>query len=336
VDVSEQLAQLVDQVVDVGEPKYTRVEVAEKAGMKPEVAHRFWRASGFPEVGDEVVMFSEADIEILAGIRNLLDSGIADMDIALEITRAIGLTSSRLAAAEIAVLRERTSRPTVTEEGVDPEAATEAVELARAALPFLQDALIYLWRRHLSANAKRALMSATQDQPLKVTGFIDMTGFSRESRDLDASSLESLIDRFEQVTFDVVAGYGGRIVKLIGDEVMFVADDVLTGAAIALELVEQLEREPDVPPVRGGLSFGPVVEIQGDVFGQTVNTASRLADAAKPGTIVVSESFKDALGDAEHLSLRRIRRITMLKGIGRVKAYALRPAEEGAEDQVVP
>jgi adenylate cyclase len=327
VDVTEQLADLVDQVVDIGERRYTRVDVAEKAGMEPEIAHRFWRAAGFPEVDDAVVMFSDADIEVLRGIRNLLESGIADMDIALEITRAIGQTSSRLAAAEISVLRERVSKPTVTEEGVDPEGATEAVALARSALPFLQDALVYLWRRHLSASAKRVLVSASQDQPVRCVGFVDMTGFSRESQALDASELERLVDRFEQVAFDVVAQHGGRVVKLIGDEVMFVTDEPRSAARIALALIEQLEDEPDVPRVRGGLSCGPVVEIQGDVYGQTVNLASRLTNVAKPGTVIVSEDLSQAL-DEDHaeFSFRRIRRITVLKGVGKVKAYALRGA----------
>jgi adenylate cyclase len=324
MDVTEQLADLVDQVVDVGERRYTRLDVAEKAGMEPEIAHRFWRAAGFPEVDDAEVMFSDADVEVLRGIKALLESQIADMDIALEITRAIGQTSSRLAAAEISVLRERVSKPAVTDEGIDPEGATEAVELARSALPFLEGALVYLWRRHLSASAKRALVSASRDQPIRCVGFVDMTGFSRESQALDAAELERLVDRFEQVAFDVVALNGGRVVKLIGDEVMFVADDPHAVARIALELVEQLEDEPDVPRVRGGLSFGPVVEIQGDLFGQTVNLASRLTDAAKPGTIVASESLKDALQDVDDFTLRRIRRITVLKGVGKVKAYVLR------------
>lgn len=329
--VTQQLADLVDQVVDVGDPRYTRNDVAAKAGMEPEVAHRFWRAAGFPEVDDSEVMFSDADVEVLTGIRNLLESGIVDMDVALEITRTIGQTSSRLAAAEISVLRERVTSPPVTEEGLDPAAATEAVEFARSALPFLQQALVYLWRRHLSASAKRVLMSASLDEPVRCVGFVDMTGFSRESQTLDAAELERLINRFEQAAFDVVGRHGGRVVKLIGDEVMFVTDDAAQSAEIALGLLEEFEDEPDVPRVRGGLSFGPVVDIQGDVFGQTVNLASRLTDVAKPGTIVVSEAFTEALGETDRVSFRRIRRITMLKGVGKVKAYALRRAEGETE-----
>ena len=333
MDVSREISSLVDQVVDVGEARYTRLDVARKAGVEPETAHRFWRAAGFPEADDDEVMFGENDVEVLKGIRKLLESGIVDMDIALEITRAIGQTSSRLAAAEVSVLRDRVSRPAVTEQGVDAEAASEAAELAHSTLPFLQDAMLYLWRRHLSVSAKRALMAATVDQPVRCVGFVDMTEFSRESQELDAAELGRLINRFEQVAFDVVAQHGGRVVKLIGDEVMFVVDDAPAGADIALGLVDELEDEPEVPRVRGGLSFGPVVDIQGDVFGQTVNLASRLTNVAKPGTIVTSESFSEALGESDRFALRRIRRITFLKGVGKVKAYALRPSGgESADD----
>ncbi len=80
--------------------------------------------------------------------------------------------------------------------------------------------------------------------------------------------------------------------------------------------------------MRGGLSHGPVVEIQGDVFGQTVNLASRLTEVARPGTVIVSEPFKEALENSDDLVLRRIRRIAMLKGVGRVKAYVLRSADD--------
>ena len=297
--------------------------------MEPENAHRFWRAAGFPEVDDDAVMFSDADVEVLSGIKHLLETGVADMDIALEITRAVGQTSSRLAAAEISVLRERVSTPVIRDGGIDPDGASESLALASSALPFLENALVYRWRRHLSASAKSALLTASQDEPVRSVGFIDMTRFSIASRSMDAGELATLINRFESVAFDVVAEFGGRVVKLIGDEVLFAADDPRAASSIALKLVETLEEDATLPRVRGGLSHGPVVEIQGDVFGQTVNLASRLTEVARPGTVVVSEDFKDALEGADGLELRRIRRIAMLKGVGKVKAYALR-ARDGA------
>ena len=328
MDVRQELAHLVDQAIDIGEPQYTRVEVASKAGMEQESAHRFWRAAGFPEVDDDAVMFSDADVEVLSGIKHLLDTGIADMDIALEITRAVGQTSSRLAAAEISVLRERVSKPVIKDGGIDPDGASESLALASSALPFLENALVYLWRRHLSASAKRALLTASQDEPIRSVGFIDMTRFSAASQSMDAADLATLINRFESAAFDVVAEYGGRVVKLIGDEVLFAVDDPHAAADIALKLVETLEEDPQLPRVRGGLSHGPVVEIQGDVFGQTVNLASRLTEVAKPGTVIVSESFKEALGEENGLDLKRIRRIAVLKGVGKVKAYVLRGRDE--------
>ena len=337
MDVGRELADLVDQAVDIGEPRLTRVQVAEKAGFDEETAHRFWRAAGFPEVGDEVVMFSDADVRTLEGIKKLLDTGLIDVTVALEVTRAIGQTASRLAAAEIAVLRDRVSRPPVTEEGIDPEGAEEALHLAGVALPFLENALVYLWRRHLSASAKQALVMASVDQPLRSVGFVDMTRFSVASQSMGAEELTRMINRFETAAFDTVAEFGGRVVKLIGDEVLFATDGPKAAAKIALELVDRLEEDPEVPRVRAGLSHGPVVEIQGDVFGETVNLASRLTEVAKSGSVVVSESFRDALEDPADLVTRRIRSVTTLKGVGKVKAYVLRRAsKEESVDQVVP
>jgi adenylate cyclase len=164
-----------------------------------------------------------------------------------------------------------------------------------------------------------------------------MTRFSVASQTLSAVELTKMINRFESTAFDTVAEFGGRVVKLIGDEVLFATDGPRAAADIALQLVDRLEEDPDMPRVRGGLSHGPVVEIQGDVFGETVNLASRLTEVAKSGSVLASESFKEALQGADDLEVRRIKRITMLKGVGRVRAYVLRRLDEQeTRDQVVP
>jgi class 3 adenylate cyclase len=93
------------------------------------------------------------------------------------------------------------------------------------------------------------------------------------------------------LVWDQVNVAGGRVVKLIGDEAMFMVEDPLAACALASAMVE---RSPH--PVRVGLACGPAVALHGDYYGPTVNLAARLVTAASPSTVVVSGEVKDAVG----------------------------------------
>src|SRR5690606_31323908 len=108
--------------------------------------------------------------------------------------------------------------------------------------------------------------------------------------------------RFEAGARDIIATCGGRVVKTIGDAILFVADDAETGAEVALELAEATGAElgtahPNEPeiPVRVGFVWGRVLSRFGDVFGPAVNLASRLTDQAEPTTVLVDKPTADIL-----------------------------------------
>ena len=84
---------------------------------------------------------------------------------------------------------------------------------------------------------------------------------------------------------------GGRVVKMIGDEVMFAVDDGAFAADIAIALVEALVRDPDLPGVRVGLASGPTLSWEGDLYGPTVNLASRLVNIARPNSVHISDEL---------------------------------------------
>ncbi|MDQ3987375.1 MAG: adenylate/guanylate cyclase domain-containing protein [Actinomycetota bacterium] len=315
---------LVDSILKVGPARYSREEVAKKAGVTLDFAQKFWRAVGFPQVGEGVLMFTDEDVQAIRGVYLALEEGLTDEQVALEIARATGQSASRLADAQVGALQETVPRPPVTEEGVDTRAATELMGYAQKVLPVLERSLVYLWRRHLAAATKRVILSPSVDEPTRAVGFADMADFSTLSQQMDQDELAALVSRFEALSFDTVSEFGGRVVKLIGDEVMFVTDDVIAAASIALSLVERAERDELLPSLKAGLAYGPVVDLEGDVFGATVNLASRSTGFARPGTVVVSEGFVDNLPDRESLELSRIRRPVHLKGLGRAKLYALK------------
>ena len=127
--------------------------------------------------------------------------------------------------------------------------------------------------------------------------------------------------------------HGGRVVKLIGDEVLFVVDDLDRAITAGLELIDRLSEFEEMPPVHCGVAFGPTITVGGDVFGPTVNLASRLTKVARPGSIAVPRKGNESLLDRDDLDVRKVRRTYDLKGIGRTSILAVRTLSDVAADQ---
>jgi adenylate cyclase len=154
-------------------------------------------------------------------------------------------------------------------------------------------------------------------------GFADLVSFTRVSRELDEQGLAELVENFESRASDVVATHGARLVKTLGDEVLFTAPTPETAAHIALELIDQLRDEGR--EVRVGLSYGPVLPTMGDVFGTTVNLAARLTTMAHPCTVLVDQGVAGAVEGSPGLVAQRIRR-RPVRGLGMIQPYVLRRA----------
>ena len=112
---------------------------------------------------------------------------------------------------------------------------------------------------------------------------------------------------------------------MIGDEVMFAVDEGVVAAEIGLALVDAHVRDPELPDVRIGLASGPALAWEGDLFGPTVNLASRLVNYARPRAVLVSEQLGEQLKDNPQFVLRHLRP-ARLQGIGRVGMWVLRRA----------
>jgi len=105
--------------------------------------------------------------------------------------------------------------------------------------------------------------------------------------------LTAVLVQFDEATSTAVLAGGGQIVKMIGDEAMFVTQDPASACRIALRLTSTFG-QGSLPPVRVGLAAGEVVSVFGDVYGPVVNLAARLVGAAQPSTVLVSESVAQA------------------------------------------
>jgi adenylate cyclase len=152
------------------------------------------------------------------------------------------------------------------------------------------------------------------DDPSTITlavGFADLLGFTSLTRERTVSEVSESIAELEGLAFDTTATFGGRVVKLIGDEIMFVAPTPVLGCEIALTLLEKTSGHPVLPPLRASLAVGTVVPYQGDYYGPAVNLASRLADVARGGELLVTSDVaaqldvgRYAAGPSHLLSLK--------------------------------
>lgn len=306
----------------MGERRYTRLDVAERAGVPIERAERLWRALGFAGVPDDEVVFTDNDVAALQTIANLVRLGVVDESAEVALSRSLGQTLARLAEWQTAVVRD-----VVAEPDMPLKAQPGMVSAAEALLPIMERLQSHVWRRHLVAAAGRilALPPDSGASATVVVGFADIVSFTKLSRDIDDAGLAELLERFEGTASAVIAEGRGRVIKTLGDEVMFVADTPHAGADIALGLVERIHAAADLPELRTGLAYGPVLHRLGDVYGPVVNVAARLTSLARPGTVLVDRELASALADQSRYALRKLRRVSV-RGYRRLEPWALRVA----------
>jgi adenylate cyclase len=195
--------------------------------------------------------------------------------------------------------------------------------------PFEQ-LLIYVWRRHLAAAVSRveALGGGLDeiDGDLRTTqmtvGFADIVGFTELSNELPHQRIGDLVELFESRCSDVVASQGGRVIKTMGDAVLFVNDDPIRAYDTAEGVIAVVGRDSRMPDVRVGLASGSVVMRLGDVFGPPVNLASRLTAVARRNRVIVDQSTADLL-PSDQFETRRLP-ARPVRGFGLLEPVAVR------------
>jgi len=317
---------IVDHLV-VPEPAiYTQAEMDARSGLGEE-ARRFWRALGFPDPDPDECVFSQMDLEMLQLVDAMLRLELIDRDTALQVARVIGSSMARVAQSQIDAIEARVDSDSRER---DEELAVQRMSML---LPTIPRVLEYSWRRHLQSAARRSMVRdamAEGGQQITTVGFADLVGFTALSLQLDDHQLAHVVDRFEVTAYDLLAAHGGRVVKMIGDEVMFEFDDPAAAVALALELANAYHEDDSVSDVRVGLARGPVLRREGDLYGPTVNLASRIVGIAYAGAVVTSGEIRELLADDERFAWKTLR-TRYLKGLGRVQLHAVRRADDVTE-----
>jgi len=310
-----------------GEACYDRQEAAARADVPPAWVSRFWRALGFADHPADEAIFTDADVDALALIAGFVQLGRCSFDEALQMTRVLASSMVRIADSHLHALVAR-PRPAVTDELT---ALTSAAGLnAHARL------LEHVWRRHLHAAALRVLAAGGPGKGApRAIGFGDLVGFTALSQQLDERELSEVVNRFETVAFDEVTQRRGRVVKMIGDEVMFVNDDPGAAVDTGLALAEAYARDDVTPDVRVGVAYGPLLAREGDFFGPCVNLASRAVNIALPGTVLVSEELQAHLAGDRRFQFRPLQ-VRHLKDIGPVQPWVARRPQGAITSSTVP
>src|SRR5262245_44037791 len=316
-------------IVSLEEPRYDLAEVAALSGVDPEEIASYWRALGFPDPRSGEKLFTDTDIEMLSAVVSYIAEGTLEPDLALQMARVIGASLDKVATAQVDAMQVRKDASDDGEAPAFPIAPQSSAEL----LSLMPKVIELVWRRQLAAAARGRMRRAAASEygtASVVVGFADLVGFTAKTQQLDEVELAEVVGRFEDAAYNVVNAHGGRVVKMIGDEVMFLHDDPREAAALALELAEHFRDDPNLSDLRVGLARGPVLERDGDVYGHVVNLANRIVSVAYPATVVVSEDVAEALRDDDTFVLRSIRS-HYLRDIGRVALWTLRRSADQSE-----
>lgn len=292
----------LSKAMDLAPPSLTVDQVSERKGLSPSWVKQYWRALGFADVADDEVVFTDEDADLMFSMYELVETGAVSKEAALSLVRAQGHGMDRLVLWQVEAL----VADAINKHGIDDTSARLVVlDRFQDLYEDLADQLIYTWRRQLGAllgRIDRELAVSRHSVPsvdvlplARAIGFIDMVNFTGKVRNMSPDELRELIGAFETQARGVVAKYGARVVKTVGDAVLFVADDLPTGARVALEIVEVMGEFEIL--MRGSVVWGRVLSRSGDVFGPTVNLASRLGDEAAPGEILTDADSADLLKD---------------------------------------
>jgi class 3 adenylate cyclase len=277
-------------------------EAAARIGISEEKLLRVTRAAGFAEPGPDDRVISEQ----LAGLaaRMAAAEGVFGEDAVLQLLRVMGSAVARIADAMVSAFLVNVEPTARNEDPVGLGVARANAEAA-ALVPTAIAALEVLLRQHIIAARRTILGDAVEsgyETQHMCVGFVDLVGSTALAQRLSTRELGAVLTEFEHVAADTVTATGGRVVKLIGDEVLYTAADEASACTIALSLTSAFADHPTVPPVRAGVASGEVLLRDGDVFGPVVNLAARAVKLAASGEVIAPTTVATAAGiEAEAL-----------------------------------
>jgi adenylate cyclase len=272
-------------------------DVSEATGIELQLLQRLQRAIGLPVDDPDEAVLLRADGEAAACAKFFLDLGF-DPDDTVAMMRVVIENLGHVAA----IMREVAFKTLLRPGSSEIQLAQASEQLALRSAPMLgavmEDLIRLELRRSFQTDAITAVERAAGTLPgarAVTVCFADLAGFTRLGEAIPPEDLERVASRFAELAHNV-AHAPVRFVKSIGDAVMLVSFDAVPLLHAVLDLIDAAAQN-DLPRLRIGVASGLAVSRVGDWFGSPVNVASRVTAEARPGTVVVDQSTRDAAGD---------------------------------------
>jgi adenylate cyclase len=309
-----------------GEPELSARQVAAELGVPLDDVLRLWQVMGFPATPPDEPLFVTDDLAMFAtglGARDLL--GQEGLE---QFARVLASSVARIADAAMSAARTQLTGPLVVG-GASDEELVAVGNVAAGALGDVTLVLGPLFRHHAVVARRRSqsrhlgLPVEAYDRALQLVGFLDLVSSTALHGRTSPTLLAHALAGFEAAGADEVTEAGGRVIKHIGDEVMFTTNDAASGCRAALGLVELVQHHPVLTQLRGALAWGEVVPQDGDVYGATVNVAARATHLAEPGQVLVTVGTREAASEATDLAFTAAG-AHHLRDVGTVELFEVR------------
>lgn len=313
-----------------GAPTLSAADLAERSGDSLEQIQRYLLEMGFASADPDEKRFTDRDLAIYQAWERAVQKADVSENTAASLLRAQSHLTDRLALWEAESLVEGVEHRLGLD---DTSARVVAINEMRELVDALEGQMVYAWRRQMYSLiermtreiAERGSDHSKRRFPLSRSfGFVDMSSYTATAS-LMGADLVGLVERFEYLCRTVVTAAGGRVVKMIGDSVFFIADDLETGLVVVTDLIDSLRSAEGILPVRASFIQGDVFSRSGDVFGPSVNLAARLVDIAPRWSILTDAPTAAAIDSSSVRKQYEIQEFpsTELRGLGRVSPYRI-------------
>jgi adenylate cyclase len=288
-----------------GEDMITLAELAERAGIDIELCRRARMLLGLPDPGDEPLCRDE-EVTAFQG----LAAGISVFgeEPVLQFARVIGFAMATIGEGALSVFARALGdgqQPGVVGDDAYTLASFDALE----AFDVVPQVLRILVKLQFDLATDRLRVDPGQQQTAAI-GFVDLTSSTSIGEKLGTAGMAVAVSRFEERAVELAVTCGGRVVKFIGDEVMFVAPELDQALAVARGLLDHVAEDPSLKTARGGVAHGEVLSRDGDWFGPAVNLAKRLSEKAKANEVLFTGDRADEIEGASVKGRRRYRGVT--------------------------
>jgi adenylate cyclase len=282
----------------------TAEELATEVGRSPELITRLLREFGIaqPEPDGRLREDEVTTMKELLGVW-----AAADDDELARLARVYGQNIRKVVSSDLELAGATIFARLREEDYTDDELREIAGAAGLRLMNFGEQLMLWLRGRHLEHEVLSVTVQTTEDylQELGLApkrapsppaiAFLDLTGYTALTEERGDEAGADLADRLATLVHEAARPHGGNPVKWLGDGVMFHFDDPSSAVLTGLDLVEQTPVAVDVR-ARVGINAGNVIFRDGDYFGRTVNIASRIADYARPGEVLVSGEVKERWG----------------------------------------